>query len=257
MTRFFISLCLVFALAIPCFAAPTVQEQVDVLGQEMASQFAGVAQKHRLPLLQVWILSEGLDRNDWYTAATRAGLSSTKAKALREDLLRLPHKNFGELTPYNLMVPARDKWGYTAKEGIRGWEQYRPFIEQAAIEVGIDPMILGAYIWTESNFNTYQDNREGGMIAIGLGSVQAQYHPELGPLATRVRRLKEDPLLNLRITAREFRGVWNSEDMFGTVMDVWYPAWRRRRSIPHLKNAYGYMQLFSNRYFMLIQIMGG
>ena len=236
--------------------SPTLAQQVDQLAQEMVNRFTQVAKRYRLSILQVWTLSEMLERPDWEKNARRLGLSKEKLKALHDELKSLPHKNFGELTPYNLMIPAPDKWGYTAKEGIRGWEKYRPLIEKAAIEQGIDPMILGTYIWTESNFDSNQDHRERGMYAVGLGSVQAQYHPELGPLETRIRRLKEDPLLNLRITAKEFKAVWKSEDMFGTVMDVWYPAWRKRRSIPNLGNAYGYMQLFSNRYFMLIQIMG-
>jgi hypothetical protein len=39
-------------------------------------------------------------------------------------------------------------------------------------------------------------------------------------------------------------------------MDVWYPAWRKGRRIPHLGDAFGYMQLFSNRYFLLLDMQG-
>lgn len=236
--------------------APTIDQQVDELGRDFEAQVTRIARRYGLSPLQVWTFSELLNRPEWDRSVRGLGLSKERMRALKEDLGSLPHRNFGELTPYNLLVPSKDKWGYTWKEGLRGWERYRPYIEQAAIEQGLDPMILGAYVWTESNFNTNQDNRDRGMYAIGLGSVQAQYHPELGPLETRIRRLKEDPLLNLRITAKEFRAAWNPKNMYGTVMDVWYPAWRRRSSIPNLGNSYAYMQLFSNRYFMLIQIMG-
>jgi hypothetical protein len=92
---------------------------------------------------------------------------------------------------------------------------------------------------------------------VGLGSVQAQDYPRLGgSMSERIRRLQEDPRLNLTLTAREFKARWNANDMFGTVMDVWYPSWRKGRSIPHLGNAFGYMQLFSNRYFLLLDLQG-
>ncbi|MNY03199.1 hypothetical protein D3C86_1358050 [compost metagenome] len=185
------------------------------------------------------------------------GVAPSQVEPLYQTLEALPHKRHDELTPYNLLTPAKDRWGLTAKEGMIGWQRYGALIEKVAIEQQIDPLILGAYVWTESNFDTNQDTRRRGLVAVGLTSVQAQDHPWLGAdLEVRVARLKRDPHLNLTLAAREFKSRWKQEDMFGTVMDVWYPAWRKGGRIPNLGTAYGYMQLFSNRYFLLMTIMG-
>ena len=184
------------------------------------------------------------------------GVPARRVDVLYRTLLVLPHKNFGQLTPYNLLSPNEDRWGLSVQEGLIGWQKYGSLIEKVAIEQGIDPLILGAYVWTESDFDTYQYNRHGDMIAVGLASVQAQYHTDLGgSLENTIRLLQQNPYLNLTIEAKHFKACWNPQDMFGTIMDVWYPAWRKCHQIPGLGTAYAYVQLFSNRYFLLMKIM--
>lgn len=244
------------ALAAP--ARPSVDERVNALAGDMAARFAEVGRRHRLSPAQVWQLSDALGDDDWDVKARRMGVPASQVEPLYQTLEALPHKRHDELTPYNLLTPAKDRWGLTVKEGLIGWQRYGALIERVAIEQQIDPLILGAYVWTESNFDTQQDTRRRGLVAVGLTSVQAQDHAWLGKdLETRVARLKRDPHLNLTLAAREFKRSWKEDDMFGTVMDVWYPAWRRGGRIPNLGTAYGYVQLFSNRYFLLMTIMGG
>lgn len=235
----------------------TLEEKVQAESAAMQDLFAPIARRHGVSVEVAMHLATQLGSRDWGKAATEVGVAKPRQKALWQDLNALPHPNFDQLTPYNLLAPAKDRWGLTAKEAIIGWSKYGSLIEEVAIAHGLDPVVLGAYIWTESNFDTNQYTAARGLHAVGLGSVQAQYFPSLGAtMPERVRRLQQDPKLNLTITAREFKAKWNPQDMFGTVMDVWYPAWRRGGAIPNLGNAFGYMQLYSNRYFMLLELVG-
>lgn len=239
-------------------AVPSLVERVDSLATDFTTQFATLAQRYNLKLEQVLQLSDRLSDDRWAALARKMGVPARDVEPLYQALLALPHKRNDELTPYNLLNPAKDRWGLTAKEAQIGWRKFGPLIEQVAIEQDIDPLILGAYVWTESNFDTRQDTRARGKIAVGLASIQAQDYGRLGgALEDRVERLKRDPYLNLTLAAKEFKARWNPEDMFGTVMDVWYPAWRRQGRIPNMGTAYAYVQLFSNRYFLLMTIMGG
>lgn len=254
-----LGLCVALASTLPPVVAapPTLAERVEAESAAMRELFAPVARKHGLSVDVAMHLATQLGSRDWAQAATKAGVPKKVQKVLWQDLNALPHPNFDQLTPYNLLAPAKDRWGLSPKQAIDGWNKYGRLIEEVAIAHGLDPVILGAYVWTESNFDTNQYYAARGLHAVGLGSVQAQDHPELGKtIAERVRRLQQDPRLNLEITAREFKAKWNPQDMFGTVMDVWYPAWRRGGTIPNLGNAFGYMQLFSNRYFLLLELVG-
>lgn len=236
---------------------PTLEEKVQAESEAMLSLFAPIAKRHGVAVDVAMHLATQLGSRDWGKAATAAGVPAKRQKALWQDLNALPHPNFDQLTPYNLMAPAKDRWGLSPKQAIRGWEKYGSLIEEVAIQHQLDPVILGAYVWTESNFDTNQYTAARGLHAVGLGSVQAQYFPALGAtLPERVRKLQQDPRLNLTLTAQEFQAKWNPQDMFGTVMDVWYPAWRRGGKIPNLGNAFGYMQLYSNRYFLLLELVG-
>ena len=236
---------------------PSLEERVAAESVTMKALFAPIAKRHGISVDVAMLLATQLGSRDWGKAATRSGVLAKRQKALWQDLNALPHPNFDQLTPYNLMAPAKDRWGLSAKEAIQGWSKYGSLIEEVAIAHGLDPVILGAYVWTESNFDTNQYTTARGLHAVGLGSVQAQYYPKLGAtLPERVRRLQRDPKLNLTLTAQEFKAKWNPQDMFGTVMDVWYPAWRRGKQIPNLGNAFGYMQLYSNRYFLLLELVG-
>lgn len=242
--------------AVAASAVPPIQERVKIESEAMTARFAPIARKYKLTVDQAMSLSLQLGSRDWPKLASRAGVARGHQKGLWQELNALPHPNFDQVTPYNLLAPARDRWGISVKQGVQGWQRYGALIEEASLRYGLDPAILGAYIWTESNFDTNQYYAARGLHAVGLGSVQAQDQPQLGPtIAVRVQRLKQDPRLNLDLTAREFRSRWNPQDMFGTVMDVWYPAWRRGGAIPSVGNAYGYMQLFSNRYFLLLEML--
>lgn len=239
-------------------AVPSLVERVDSLALDFTSQFGVLAKRYGLSLEQVLQLSDRLDDDRWAQQARKMGLAPRDVEPLYQALAALPHKRDDELTPYNLLNPAKDRWGLSAKEAEIGWQRFGPLIEQVAIEQGIDPLILGAYVWTESNFDARQDTRARGKIAVGLASIQAQDYAHLGlPLEARVERLKRDPYLNLTLAAKEFKARWKPDDMFGTVMDVWYPAWRRKGRIPNLGTAYAYVQLFSNRYFLLMNVTGG
>jgi soluble lytic murein transglycosylase-like protein len=142
--------------------------------------------------------------------------------------------------------------GPSMKVGIQGWRKYGPLIKRVAAEQRIDPYILGAYVWVESKFDPRQDYSANGKRALGLGSVQATDHRKYSP-----EKLKE-PYLNLTITAKEFRSRWKPNDMFGTVMDVWYPNWRRKvaigKHIPVVKTPHVYVQAIANRYYALKEI---
>lgn len=239
-------------------AVPSLVERVDSLATDFTSQFDTLAKRYGLRLEQVLQLSDRLNDDRWAQLARKMGVSARDVEPLYQALAALPHKRDDELTPYNLLNPAKDRWGLSAKEAELGWQKFGPLIEQVAIEQGIDPLILGAYVWTESNFDSRQDTRARGKIAVGLASIQAQDYTSLGgPLEALVERLKQDPHLNLTLAAREFKARWNPDDMFGTVMDVWYPAWRKKGRIPNLGTAYAYVQLFSNRYFLLMTVTGG
>lgn len=239
-------------------AVPSLVERVDSLAADFTTRFATLASRYGLTLDEVLQLSDRLHDDRWASLARKMGVAARDVEPLYQALTALPHKRHDELTPYNLLNPAKDRWGLSVKEAEIGWRKYGALIEQVAIEQGIDPLILGAYVWTESNFDTRQDTRARGLIAVGLTSVQAQDYRRLGgTLEERVERLKRDPHLNLTLAAREFKSRWNPDDMFGTVMDVWYPAWRRNGRIPNLGTAYAYVQLFSNRYFLLMNVTGG
>jgi hypothetical protein len=251
------ALCLAPGQPAPAAALPPLEERVRIEQEAMNARFGPIARQHGLSVEHAMYLATQLGSRDWAKTAQTVGVPKSRHKALWKALNALPHPNFDQLTPYNLLKPGKDRWGVSIQEGIKGWKRYGPLIEQVAISHGLDPAILGAYVWTESNFDTHQYYAARGLHAVGLGSVQAQDHPSLGPtIAVRVARLQSDPRLNLDITAREFKARWNPQDMFGTVMDVWYPAWRTGRRIPSLGNAFGYMQLFSNRYFLLLDLQG-
>ena len=142
--------------------------------------------------------------------------------------------------------------GLSMKVGIRGWRRYGKLIKRVASEQRIDPYVLGAYVWVESAFDARQDYRANGKRALGLGSVQATDHRRY-PVATLM-----DPYFNLTLTAKEFKSKWKPHDMSGTVMDVWYPAWRRLvakgRRIPVVKSPSVYVQAIANRYYALQEI---
>jgi len=236
---------------------PTLEEKVKLESEAMQGIFGPIAKRHGVSVDVAMHLATQLGSRTWGKTATEAGVPVKRQKPLWQDLNALPHPNFDQLTPYNLLAPAKDRWGLTPKEALKGWAKFGSVIEEVAIAHDLDPVILGAYVWTESNFDTNQYTTARGLHAVGLGSVQAQYFPTLGvTMPDRVRRLQQDPRLNLTLTAREFKAKWNPQDMFGTVMDVWYPAWRRGGKIPNLGNAFGYMQLYSNRYFWLLELVG-
>jgi soluble lytic murein transglycosylase-like protein len=142
--------------------------------------------------------------------------------------------------------------GPDLRTGIKGWKRYGKLIKRVAAEQKIDPYVLGAYVWVESKFDPRQDYSANGKRALGLGSVQATDHRRHS-----AERLK-DPYFNLTITAKEFRSRWKPHDMFGTVMDVWYPAWRRKAAsgqrIPVVKTPKVYVQAIANRYYALKEI---
>ena len=235
---------------------PSLPERVRLERASIEARFAPIVARYGLTLEQAMWLATRLGTRGWAKDAADAGVPARRQKALWQTLNALPHPNFDQVTPYNLLAPGRDRWGVSPATGIKGWQRWGAAIERAAIAHGLDPAILGAYVWTESNFDHRQRYEARGLCAVGLGSVQAQDHPELGAtLDARVARLQADVDLNLAITAREFKARWNPQDMFGTVMDVWYPAWRTGRRIPALGDAYAYVQLFSNRYFILLDIL--
>ncbi|MDB5099677.1 MAG: hypothetical protein JWM80_4098 [Cyanobacteria bacterium RYN_339] len=229
---------------------PPIQERVRLESEGMAARYNPICKRYGLKLPEAMRLATVLGAGTWAKQAREAGIPATKHKALWKDLTALPHPNFDQKTPYNLLAPGHDRWGVTTQEAIKGWSRFGRVIEQQALALNLDPAILGAYVWTESNFDAHQYNASGGMVAVGLGSVQAQDFPQFS-----VTQL-QDPALNMKLTAKEFREKWNPQDMFGTVMDVWYPAWRSGRAIPHMGNAFGYIQLFSNRYFILLDLLG-
>lgn len=160
------------------------------------------------------------------------------------------------LPRYNFPPPSRGdrfaRHGLNLRVGLKGWRKYHRVIKQAASTAGIDPYVLGAYVWLESEFDPRQDYRKGDMRAVGLGSVQAQDHRRYS-----VSQLM-DPALNLRLTASEFRAKWHPRDMAGTIMDVWYPAWRKRvaagHRIPVVKTPGVYVQAIANRYYALQEL---
>lgn len=163
----------------------------------------------------------------------------------------------GSTTPrYNFPPASRgDRFarkGLNLKVGIKGWRRFGGLIKRIAGTHRVDPYVLGAYIWVESEFDARQDYVRGPRRALGLGSVQAQDHRRY--TADQLM----DPSLNVDITAREFKAKWRPNDMFGTVMDVWYPAWRRlaRRGepLPVLKRPDVYVQAIANRYYALREI---
>lgn len=236
---------------------PSLEKRVQLETAAMNARYATITRKYGMSSEVAMMLATQLGMSDWSKAAQRAGVRGDRLTALWRDLKALPHPNFEQLTPYNLLAPAHDRWGVSNQEALKGWAKYGSLIEEVAIANGLDPAILGAYVWTESNFDTHQLEAARGLCAVGLGSVQAQDYPSLGPsMSLRIHRLQDDPRLNLTLTAREFKSRWNPHDMFGTVMDVWYPSWRSGRRIPNMGNAFGYMQLFSNRYFALLGLFG-
>lgn len=178
--------------------------------------------------------------------AVARGLSPTPQASVRG--LRPP-----TATRYNFPPPSRGdrfaRGGLDWARGEKGWRRWGSLIRSVAQREGVDPYVLGAYVWVESAFDPHQDYAAGGMRAIGLGSVQAQDHRRYS-----VGQLM-NPELNLSLTAREFKACWRPQDMAGTVMDVWYPSWRRRlaqgRGIPVVGHPSVYVQAIANRYHAL------
>jgi hypothetical protein len=171
-----------------------------------------------------------------------------------------PQDRHGSVIPrkprYNFPPPSRgDRFarnGLDIKEGIKGWRRFGRLIKVVARDEGVDPFVLGAYVWVESNFNPRQDFANATHHAVGLGSVQpADYHWRY------TERQLMDPWLNMILTAREFKAKWRPHDMFGTVMDVWYPRWRRLgrgERIPVVRYPEVYVQAIANRYYALQEI---
>jgi hypothetical protein len=157
---------------------------------------------------------------------------------------------------YNFPPPSRgDRFarrGLDLRVGIRGWRRFGTLIKQTATSHGVDPFVVGAYIWVESEFDPKQDYVRGPKRAIGLGSVQATEHPRL-----TIAEMME-PRRNVELTVREFAEKWHPNDMRGTVMDVWYPAWRhmvaRGRPLPVIRAPEVYVQAIANRYYALREI---
>ncbi|MDB5097026.1 MAG: hypothetical protein JWM80_1447 [Cyanobacteria bacterium RYN_339] len=158
---------------------------------------------------------------------------------------------------YNFPPPSRgDRFarnGLDLKEGIRGWKQYGQLIKAVGKEQHVDPFVIGAYIWVESNFDPHQDFANSRAHAIGLGSVQpADYRYKYSEAQLM------EPYLNVTLTAKEFREKWHPNDLSGTVMDVWYPAWRRRQArgerLPVVQYPEVYVQAIANRYYALQEI---
>lgn len=160
----------------------------------------------------------------------------------------LPRYNFPAATRGDRFA----RRGLNLKVGIKGWRRYGGLIKRVAKFHGIDPYVLGAYVWLESEFNPKQDYVNGPKRALGLGSVQATDFPQFS-----VQQLQQ-PHLNLTLTAKEFRHKWNSRDMYGTVMDVWYPRWRKRvasgEKLPVVKTPGTYVQAIANRFYALQDI---
>ncbi|HEY9722288.1 MAG TPA: hypothetical protein V6D47_09750 [Oscillatoriaceae cyanobacterium] len=163
----------------------------------------------------------------------------------------------GSILPsYNFPAATRGdrfaRHGLKFRAGIVGWRHYGRLIKRVARSYDIDPYVLGAYVWVESGFNAKQDYSHDGFRAIGLGSVQATDHPKC------TLHTLQDPYTNLCLTAQEFSEKWTPHDMAGTVMDVWYPAWRRKlahgEDIPVVQSPDVYVQAIANRYYALREI---
>jgi hypothetical protein len=160
------------------------------------------------------------------------------------------------LPGYNFPPPSRgDRFarrGLNFRVGIRGWRRFGALIKDTARGHGVDPFVVGAYIWVESEFDPQQDYVRGPKRAIGLGSVQATEHPGISVAALM------DPRRNVELTVREFADKWRPNDMRGTVMDVWYPAWRHvvaaGRPLPVIQAPEVYVQAIANRYYALREI---
>ena len=159
------------------------------------------------------------------------------------------------LSRYNFPPASRgDRFAHrlNLREGIKGWRHYGPLIKRVAKENRIDPYVLGAYVWVESSFNARQNYDNNDKTALGLGSVQATDHRKY------TSKQLQEPYLNLTLTAREFKSKWHPHDMFATVMDVWYPAWRKRVArgmhIPVVRTPDSYVQAVANRYYALREI---
>jgi hypothetical protein len=162
--------------------------------------------------------------------------------------LRAPGYNFPVVSRGDRFAPR----GLDPRPGIIGWHRYGPLIKVIANQQGIDPHVLGAYVWVESGFNPKQDYRRGKLRALGLGSVQATDYKRY------TSRELQDPALNLTLTAKEFHWRWHRNDVAGTVMDVWYPAWRKLggKPVPVIRTPGVYLQAIANRYEALCRIDG-
>lgn len=143
--------------------------------------------------------------------------------------------------------------GLVTREGIKGWARYGSLIKDCAKQQGVDPYVVGAYIWLESGFDPKQDYANDTHHAIGLGSIQPgdyQYRYSEKQLM--------DPWLNAMLTAHEFKLNWHPHDIAGTVMDVWYPSWRKRaaqgQALPVVQAPEVYVQAIANRYYALREI---
>jgi hypothetical protein len=84
---------------------------------------------------------------------------------------------------YNFPPPSRgDRFarsGIDLKKGIQGWLRFGAIIKHVALEHHIDPYVLGAYVWVESDFNPRQNYANDDHQAIGLSSVQRAGSPPL------------------------------------------------------------------------------
>lgn len=188
-------------------------------------------------------------------AGHAASAPSRLVQSLRKTL-RPSSRQGSTFSPYNFPQATRgDRFarrGLDLRVGIKGWRHFGKVIKRVAQEQKIDPYVLGAYVWIESGFDPNQDYSDNGKRALGLGSVQATDHPQRDPDELR------EPYVNLTLTAKEFRHKWRPQDMAGTVMDVWYPAWRKRvangERIPVVHAPDVYVQALANRYYALQDI---
>ncbi len=74
-------------------------------------------------------------------------------------------------------------------------------VERAALEAGLDPLLLGAVVWVESRYCAQAVGRAG---EIGLGQVKPIVALEYGVSAEALW----DPLTNLRVAARYLRDLY-------------------------------------------------
>ena len=192
----------------------------------------------------------------WFTPIALASTPPSRSPLALASLDRRGETGDRRHPGYNFPPPSRgDRFarrGLNFRVGIRGWRRFGGLIKEASRARGVDPFVVGAYIWVESEFDPHQDYVRGAKRAIGLGSVQATEHP-----GESVEALMA-PRRNVELTVREFADKWRPNDMGGTVMDVWYPAWRHLvasgRPVPVIREPGVYVQAIANRYYALREI---